>query len=85
MQFSDPFVTVERHVQDALSRLPTWFSRWLGYRGKKMGPSPTYLVCLWGFIGAFCGLSVVFAVMAHTEYFTERNVPPIVASFVSTL
>ncbi|KAF2751122.1 HPP-domain-containing protein [Sporormia fimetaria CBS 119925] len=81
MHISDPLIPVERRTQQLLSRLPTWFSRWLGYRGKKLGPSPTPIVCLWGFIGAFCGLSILFAVFAHTDYFTSRLVPPIVASF----
>lgn len=85
MRFSDPFVPVERYVQHSLARLPTWLSRWLGYRGQKLGPSPTLIVCVYGFIGAFCGLSILFAIFQHTDYFTSRNVPSIVASFVSIL
>lgn len=83
MQLSDPLIPVERAVQRSLSRLPPWLSRWLGYRGEKLGPSPTWIVCLWGFIGAFGGLSVVMAVMGFDSEFTGRAVPPIVASFVS--
>jgi hypothetical protein len=79
----DPLVPVERVIQRGLSRLPLWLSRWLGFRGKPLSPSPTWVVCLWGFIGAFGGLSVILAIFGHTEYFTVRLVPPIVASFVS--
>ncbi|RMZ67480.1 HPP family [Pyrenophora seminiperda CCB06] len=42
---------------------------------------PTWLVCAWGFVGAFCGLSTILAIFGHTEYFTRRAVPPIIASF----
>jgi hypothetical protein len=80
----DPLVPVERIIQRGLAQLPTWLSRWLGFRGKALPPSPSWMVCLYGFIGAFAGLSVIFAIMAHTQYFTIRMVPPIVASFVST-
>jgi hypothetical protein len=31
----------------------------------------------------FCGLSVVQAIFNYSDYFTERNVPGIVASYVS--
>lgn len=80
----DPLVPLERIIQRGLTHLPAWSSRWLGFRGgKSLPPSPSWMVCLYGFIGAFCGLSVIIAIMAHTEYFTVRMVPPIVASFVS--
>jgi hypothetical protein len=80
----DPLVPVERHIQSGLAHLPPWLSRWLGYRGgKSMAPSPSWMVCFYGFIGAFGGLSIIIAIFAHTEYFTIRLVPPIVASFVS--
>jgi CBS-domain-containing membrane protein len=39
------------------------------------------MVCVWGFIGAFCGLSTILAIFGHTDYFKSRAVPPIVASF----
>jgi hypothetical protein len=80
----DPFIPVERHIQRGLARLPLWLSRWLGFRGKPLPPSPSWMVCLYGFIGAFGGLSIIIAIFAHTEYFIVRLVPPIVASFVST-
>lgn len=83
MQSSDPLVHVERFVQNGLARLPPVISRWLGYRGKSLPPSVTWQVCLWGFTGAFGGLSVILAIFGHTEYFKSRAVPPIVASFVS--
>ncbi|KAH7086039.1 HPP family-domain-containing protein [Paraphoma chrysanthemicola] len=77
----DPLVPAERYIQSGLARLPQWLSRWLGYRGKPLPTSPTWMICLYGFVGAFGGLSVIIAIFAHTEYFTVRLVPPIVASF----
>lgn len=82
----DPLVPAERVIQSGLSHLPPWAGRWLGYRGgKSLAPSPSWMVCLYGFIGAFGGLSIIIAIFAHTEYFTIRMVPPIVASFVSCM
>ncbi|KAH7390943.1 HPP family-domain-containing protein [Phaeosphaeria sp. MPI-PUGE-AT-0046c] len=77
----DPLVPAERLIQRGLAHLPLWMSRWLGFRGKSMPPSPSWMVCVYGFIGAFCGLSTIIAIFAHTDYFTIRLVPPIVASF----
>jgi hypothetical protein len=81
----DPLIPVERLIQNGLARLPLWLSRWLGYRGKPLPASPSWMVCFYGFIGAFGGLSTIIAIFAHTDYFTVRMVPPIVASFVSTM
>jgi hypothetical protein len=78
----DPLIPLERRIQSGLARLPLWLGRWLGYRGTNFPPSPSWMVCAYGFVGAFCGLSVIIAIFAHTEYFTIRLVPPIVASFV---
>lgn len=68
-----------------LSRLPAWVSYWLGYRpphANQNKPLPQYLVCIWSFIGGFCGLAVISATFGHSQYFVERQVPPIVASYV---
>lgn len=83
MPIWDPLVPVERGIQRFLARLPPSVSHWLGYRSKTLPPSRTWMVCLWGFIGAFCGLSTILAIFGHTDYFKSRAVPPIVASFVS--
>lgn len=66
-----------------LSRLPTWISHWLGYRAEPVKPLPTYQIAAWSFITAFCGLSVVQAIFNYAHYFTSRNVPGIIASYVS--
>jgi hypothetical protein len=66
-----------------LARLPRWISHWLGYRPEPVKPLSTYQVALWSFITSFCGLSVVQAIFNYSDYFTERNVPGIVASYVS--
>ena len=71
--------------ENRLSRLPLWLSYWLGYRppyAKPASPLPLYLVCIWSFIGGFCGLAVILATFGHSQYFIERQVPPIVASYV---
>jgi CBS-domain-containing membrane protein len=60
-------------------------SRWFGYRGPTAAP-PTktnYVVWIWSFIGAFGGLSVLQAIFINSEYFLQRRVPPIIASYVS--
>ena len=67
-----------------LSRLPRWLSHWLGYRQPTALPAKPlqrYLICLWSFIGAFGGLSILQAVFGHAQYFINRGVPPIIASF----
>ncbi|KAF2677067.1 hypothetical protein K458DRAFT_320576 [Lentithecium fluviatile CBS 122367] len=81
MSPSDIFVQTERHIQNALAQLPTWLSRFLGHRGKSLPPSSNLVTCFWGMIGAFGGVAILNAVFAHSDYFTSRNVPPIVASF----
>lgn len=85
MPIWDPLVPAERVIQRCLARLPPAISHWFGYRHKTLPPSRTWLVCVWGFIGAFCGLSTILAIFGHTDYFRSRAVPPIVASFVSCL
>lgn len=82
MPHTDPFMMAEHYIQRILSRLPASISRFLGYRDQKLPPSPTWVACLWGFIGAFGGLGILFAVFGHTDYFTDRSVPALVASYV---
>ena len=66
-----------------LSRLPPWISHWLGYRSAAPKPLPTYQVAGWSFLTAFCGLSVVQGLFNYSDYFIERHVPGIIASYVS--
>lgn len=66
-----------------LARLPRWISHWLGYRAEAVKPLSKYEVALWSFITSFCGLSVVQAIFNYSDYFTQRNVPGIIASYVS--
>jgi CBS-domain-containing membrane protein len=70
-------------MSSRLARLPRWISHWLGYRPETTKPLSTSQVALWSFITAFCGLSVVQAIFNYSEYFKDRNVPGIVASYVS--
>ncbi|KAL9003655.1 MAG: hypothetical protein Q9188_003478 [Gyalolechia gomerana] len=55
-------------------------SRWLGYR-ESPSTQPPYIVYLWSFIGAFCGLSLLQAIFGQLQYFMDRSVPPILASY----
>jgi hypothetical protein len=66
-----------------LARLPRWMSHWLGYRPEAVKPRSKYEVALWSFITSFCGLSVVQAIFHYSDYFINRNVPGIIASYVS--
>ena len=68
-----------------LSRLPPWISHWLGYRSAAPKPLPTYQVAGWSFLTAFCGLSVVQGLFNYSDYFIERHVPGIIASYVSPI
>lgn len=66
-----------------LSRLPRWISHWLGYRPETPKPLPMWQIAAWSFITSFCGLSVVQGIFNYSDYFKERHVPGIVASYVS--
>lgn len=65
-----------------LSRLPPWLSRWFGYRATPPNKPPKYIAWLWSWIGAFCGLSVIMAVLGQAQYFINKKVPMLVASYV---
>ncbi|KZV68121.1 HPP-domain-containing protein [Peniophora sp. CONT] len=64
-----------------LSRLPPWLSRWFGYRASPPEKPPKYIAWFWSWIGAFCGLSVIMAVFGQAQYFINRKVPLLVASY----
>ncbi|KAF9648348.1 hypothetical protein BDM02DRAFT_3155800 [Thelephora ganbajun] len=68
---------------NVLKEWPTWLSRWLGYRAPSAAPpnKTNYVVWIWSFIGAFAGLSVLQAIFTKAEYFLQRKVPPIIASY----
>ncbi|KAF8632502.1 hypothetical protein AX15_001838 [Amanita polypyramis BW_CC] len=72
------------HRRNRLSRLPPWLSHWLGYRSPTTPSNPPgqlWEICLWSFIGAFCGTALIQAVFGHANYFIRRSVPPIIASY----
>lgn len=71
------------HHTHRLARLPPWLTRWLGYRSSPPPTRSRYIIWLWSFIGAFCGISLIQAVFGHAQYFIRRGVPSIVASYVS--
>lgn len=69
-----------------LSRFPRFISHFLGYREGKQTTVPGQpTICLWSFLGAFCGLSVIQAVFGYSAYFVRRGAPLIVPSYVSYL
>ncbi|KAJ3501647.1 hypothetical protein NMY22_g18852 [Coprinellus aureogranulatus] len=87
------------HEKNILRHLPTWASRWLGYRPPHaptlpppqgqpipVGAKPPSqpVVWIWSWIGAFCGISVIQAVFGHAQYFVDRGVTPIVPSYGAT-
>lgn len=77
-----PFITVFRRCQ--LSRWPSWASRWLGYREtKRTEPENELVIYFWAFMGSFCTIAVLQAIFGYETYFEIRQVPSIVASFVS--
>ncbi|KAF9456427.1 HPP family-domain-containing protein [Collybia nuda] len=78
------FSHAHHHHTHRLARLPPWFTRWLGYRASPPPPQPVYIVWLWSFIAAFCGISLIQAVFGHAAYFIRRGVPSIVASYGAT-
>lgn len=83
MAVASRLVAAELYIQNCLSRLPPILGKWLGHRGQRLPPPTLCHYCLSGFIGAFGGIGVLFAVFGHTGLFTTGNVPPIVVSFVS--
>ena len=68
--------------KNILASLPTWISRWVGYRSSPSPPPSRYIVYLWSWLGAFIGISVIEAIFEQNSYFTSRHVPIIVASYV---
>ncbi|KAJ5822457.1 HPP family protein [Penicillium robsamsonii] len=63
------------------ARFPRSISHWLGYRENAPKPPPKYLIHVWSFIAAFCGLCVVQVIFKYSSYFIERGVPGIIASY----
>ncbi|KAF2234287.1 HPP family protein [Viridothelium virens] len=68
-------------VTNCLACLPPWASRWLGHRSNPPSTLPPYLVYLWSFLGAFCGLSTIQVIFKYSSYFQARNVPLILPSY----
>ncbi|KAI0310918.1 HPP family-domain-containing protein [Amylostereum chailletii] len=66
---------------NVFARLPPYLSRWFGYRATPPPKRPEYVVWFWSWIGAFCGLSVIMAVFGQAQYFLDRHVPLLVASY----
>jgi len=65
-----------------LSALPPWCSGWLGHRQESLPNCPNYVIWIWSFIEAFCGVSVLQAVFEQAHYFIQRRVTTIITSYV---
>ncbi|KAF9057014.1 HPP family-domain-containing protein [Panaeolus papilionaceus] len=72
------------HPPSRLSRLPPFISHFLGYRTHPLPARPPHIIYLWSFIGSFVGLAVIQAVFGQANYFMERGVPGVVASYGAT-
>lgn len=64
-----------------LARLPPWVNHWLGYRPQELPPPSDLIICIWAFVGAFVSLALLQGIF-QSQYFVDRNVPSVVASFV---
>ncbi|KAI0055702.1 hypothetical protein BV25DRAFT_1815260 [Artomyces pyxidatus] len=64
-----------------LVHLPLWLSRWFGYRRTPPPKHSQYVIWFWSWVGAFCGLAVIMAVFGQAQYFINRHVPLLVASY----
>ncbi|KAM6492790.1 HPP family domain containing protein [Amanita muscaria] len=67
-----------------LGRLPSWISRWFGHRATPPPKRPNYEICLWSFIGTFCGVALLQAVFGHASYFIAKGAPPVVPSYAAS-
>ncbi|KZT73752.1 hypothetical protein DAEQUDRAFT_721207 [Daedalea quercina L-15889] len=65
----------------SLVTYPAWLTRWVGHRTAPPPVRSRYIVWLWSFIGAFCGLSILQALFGHAQYFVHRGVPSLIASY----
>jgi CBS-domain-containing membrane protein len=55
--------------------------RWFGHRATPPPKRPFYEICIWSFIGSFCGIALIQAVFGHAHYFIRKGAPPVVASY----
>jgi len=74
--YLNPFVS-----RSHLHLLPKPISRLLGYRSTPQKPIGSLLVCIWGFIGAFTGISLVSLIFHSLPIHGPSNPPIIIASF----
>ncbi|KAI1114007.1 HPP-domain-containing protein [Nemania sp. NC0429] len=73
------------HIPSSAKPYVSWVTHWFGFRhdahAKVHGPPKIYIPYIWAFIGAFSGLAVLQAIFGQSNYFIERGVPPLVASY----
>uniref|UniRef100_A0A0W0EUV7 HPP transmembrane region domain-containing protein n=1 Tax=Moniliophthora roreri TaxID=221103 RepID=A0A0W0EUV7_MONRR len=67
----------------SLPTLSSLISRVSNRRASVVAQLPHYLIPIWSFVGAFCGIAVLQAVFGQ-RYFKEKGVPPIIPSFGSS-
>ncbi|KAM3065969.1 hypothetical protein ACMFMG_009808 [Clarireedia jacksonii] len=82
-------VALDFNIDDYLNRfipasrlhiLPQYVSWFFGYRREPRAPVGNLVIWFWGFIGAFCGISIVEGVYS-TSFFKEHGTPLVIASF----
>lgn len=74
---------INRYIPPSqLYRLPYPISRFLGYRrSSERRDVGNVLVCIWSFIGAFCGLAVIAGVFNSSPLIQRDHPPVLIASF----
>ncbi|KAI1366311.1 HPP-domain-containing protein [Xylaria arbuscula] len=70
------------HISSSTRPYVSWLTRWFGFRqDSKNEPVKVYVPYIWAFIGSFSALAVLQAIFGQSNYFVERGVPPLVASY----
>lgn len=80
---------IDRHLNPFIPappwhQLPTFVSRWFGYRKDKPVATGNLMPIFWAFIGIFFSVATIEAVSGHIPSFHDHGAPLIVGSFVST-
>ncbi|ORZ19413.1 HPP family-domain-containing protein [Absidia repens] len=70
-------------LNPSLASLPTFLSRWLGYRdpSQPLKNHKTWRICIWSFIGAWLGIAVLEIIGTYSPQLHEYHSPLVIASF----
>ncbi|KAI8097668.1 HPP family-domain-containing protein [Halteromyces radiatus] len=66
-----------------LANLPSYFSRWLGYRDPSLPLKnhKRWQISFWSFIGAWLGIAVLLIIGTYSPQLAEYHSPTVIASF----